>query len=483
MIALMNRTLPRPTGRGSPHWILACVLTLSACALGPEYQRPAIEIPAAFKESRDWKPAQPRDESDRGAWWLVYNDPILSDLEVQIDLSNQTLKAAAAAYVAAQAVTKEVQSGLYPAVSVGTSASRYAGDAAPSPAGPAYDLTSTVTWTPDFWGRVRRTLESDTALAEASAADLASARLSLQTELASDYFELRAQDELIRILQATAAANDRTLRLAKSQYTAGFATQVDIFAAQAQLESAKAQAINAGVKRAQMEHAIAVLVGKSPASFTLAPQAFTPTIPVIPVSVPSGLLERRPDIAAAERGVISANAKIGIAEAVWFPDVTLSGATGVTGSVLGTLLQAANGWWGIGTALSQTVFDAGARQATIEQTKAEYDKSVATYRQTVLSAFKDVEDQLVSQRILAEQVASQGAALQAARSAQTLALQQYAQGLGPYDSVITAQMVTLSNEKESLDLTRARLAASIALIGALGGGWTDTTPQTVKLIE
>lgn len=478
MITPMKRTLPRPAGRGHPFWMLACMLALSACTLGPEYQRPTVEIPDTFKESRDWKPAQPRDESDRGAWWLVYNDSILNDLEVQIDLSNQTLKASAAAYSAAQAVTKETESGLYPSVSVGASANRYAGDAAPSPAGQAYDLTGAVTWTPDFWGRIRRTLESDTAMAEASAADLASARLSLQTELATDYFELRAQDELTRILQATAAANDRTLRLAKSQYTAGLATQVDIFAAQSQFESAKAQTINAGIKRAQLEHAIAVLIGKSPASFTLAPQALTTTIPVIPVSVPSSLLERRPDIAAAERGVISANAKIGIAEAAWFPDVTLSGASGVTGSVLGTLLQAANGWWGIGAVLSQTVFDAGARQANIEQTKAEYDQSAAVYRQTVLTAFKEVEDQLVAQRVLAEQVALQRAALHAAKNAQTLALQQYAQGLGAYDSVITAQMVTLSNEKESLDLTRARLTASIALIGALGGGWTDASPIT-----
>ena len=455
---------------------LVGVLFLSACAVGPDYERPPVDTPAAFKESGNWVPAQPNDAIDRGTWWSIYNDPILDGLEKQIDVSNQNLKMAEAAYRVANAATEQTRATLFPSLALSPSVSRtVAGRTAVMPAGgttgPDYSLAANASWAPDVWGRIRRSVESDEAKTEASAADLVSARLSAQTMLATAYFDLRAQDELTRLLNATAKADEKILKLVQSQYIAGAASQADVFAAQTQLENAKSQATNTNVKRAQLEHAIAVLVGKPPADVSIKQTLFAYHIPKVPSEVPSVLLERRPDIASAERVIIAANAQIGVAQAAWYPNLTLSASYGFSGAALSKLFQASNSLWMVGASVAETIFDAGAREAGVEQAKAGYDQAIAGYRQTVLSVFQQVEDQLAAQRILGEQTKTQEAAVAAARNAEKLALNQYTNGLAPYDTVLIAQTAALMNEQNALALTSARLDASVALIGALGGGW------------
>lgn len=446
---------------------------LAACEVGPDYQRPAVETTASYKEIGDWKPAQPHDVVDRGAWWSVYREPILNNLEEQVNISNQNLKASEAAYREALAVVDQTRATLFPSLTLNASAIAQ-GSPDRSGKNPNVIVSSigpNASWAPDVWGRIRRSVETDEANAEASAADLASARLSAQTALATDYFDLRVQDELKRLLDHTVQDDTKILKITQNQYNSGVAAKADVLSAQTQLESVQSTDINVGVKRAQLEHAIAVLIGKPPAEFTLPPTGFVPYVPNLPGEVPSALLERRPDVAAAERQMIAANAEIGVAVAAYYPNFTISASYGYTGTVFSKLLQASNSLWTVGPAVAETIFDAGAREAAEEQAEATYAQTVALYRQTVLTSFQQVEDELAAQRILGEQAQVQTATVTDARKAEDLTLNQYKEGIIPYNTVLTAQIQTLTSEENALSVEDSRLDASVALIQALGGGW------------
>jgi NodT family efflux transporter outer membrane factor (OMF) lipoprotein len=445
------------------------LVILAACTAGPDYVRPPVDIPVAYKELGDWRQAEPQDDIDRGAWWSIYKDPVLDDLERQIEVSNQNLKAADAAHREALAVVDEAHSSLFPGLSLNASIGSQNGTM-PTPMSPN-GLYGAAAWTPDLWGRIHHGLESDKANAEASAADLAAARLSIQAILATDYFDLRAQDELTRLLGAMAATDKNALQIVQYQYDTGTGSFADILMAETQLESVQAQFLNAGVRRAQLEHAIAVLIGKPAAEVSLPPKTFADATPDIPVGVPSTLLERRPDIASAEGAVASANAQIGVATAAWYPDITLSASSGFTSTILGKLLQASNSFWAVGPSLAETVFDAGAREARIGQKRAAYDKSVALYRQTVLTSFQQVEDGLSSLHILADQEKVQKASVAHAQTTEQLMLHHYMGGLEPYSSVLAAQTARLGSEQALLVVRQSRLNASVGLIQALGGGY------------
>ncbi len=475
-------------GRGSLKALSATAAALlAACSVGPDYHRPSAPVPATYKEG--WKTGEPQDMTDRGAWWAIYKDPVLDELERQVDISNQNLKAAEAAYRQARAVVAQAQSGYFPTISVAASATRSGqgrGSAASgltSPSGVTrlsrgtqtqYDLTADATWSLDLWGRIRRTVEGDVANAQASAADLASARLSAQATLAIDYFDLRANDELKRLLDAAVVAFTQSLQITRNQYAVGVAGQADVVTAETQLETTRAQSIAVGVQRAQFEHAIAVLTGKPPAEFAIAATPMPSNIPVAPTDLPSTLLERRPDIAAAERLMAAANAQIGAAEAAYYPDLTLSASYGFTNTSLDTLLRASNALWSVAPTLTETVFNGGLRGAQVDQARAIYDQNVATYRQTVLAGFQQVEDQLATLRILAQQAEVEANAVRLAREAERLTLNQYKAGTVAYTAVITAQTQALNNEQTELTILQNRLAASVTLIQALGGGWAAT---------
>lgn len=451
---------------------LLTILLLAACAVGPDYERPAVATPAAFKEAGDWQKAEPSDAIDRGAWWSVYKDPLLDALEKQIDISNQNLKASEAAYRAAVSTADETRATLFPTVSVSGSGVRNGNGQSGTKQPTTYNLSANASWTADVWGKIRRGLESDEANAEASAADLAGARLSAQAELATDYFDLRMQDELKRLLNSTAEADRKILKITTNQYQAGTASRADMLAAQTQLETVEAQAINADVSRTKLEHAIAVLIGKAPAEFILQPDtAKTYRVPNIPAELPSTILQRRPDVASSERSVIAANAQIGAAEAAWFPNLTLAGSLGYVSTTLGTLVKASTSLWSFGPTIAETIFDAGAREAAVEKADATYDESVANYRQTVLTAFQQVEDNLSALRVLAEEAKAEDAAVADARKSEQLTVNQYKEGIVPFNNVLTAETTRLSNEQTALTVQKSRLEASVALIQALGGGW------------
>lgn len=464
----------------------AAAALLAACSVGPEYHRPDAPVPATYKEG--WKTGEPQDTADRGAWWAIYNDAVLDQLERQIDISNQNLKAAEASYRQARAVVAQARAGYFPTISVVASATR-SGQGRGSTAGVTsgsgitrfgsgvrsqYDLTADATWTVDVWGRIRRTVESDVANAQASAADLASARLSAQASLATDYFDLRASDQLKRLLDAAVVAFTQSLEITRNQYRAGVVGQSDVVTAETQLETTRAQAVAVGVQRATFEHAIAVLIGKPPAEFSIDPAPMPSNIPVVPPDLPSTLLERRPDIAAAERLMAAANAQIGAAEAAYYPDLTLSASYGFVSPSLDTLLRASNAFWSVGPTVTQILFNGGLRGAQVDQARGVYDQNVATYRQTVLTGFQQVEDQLATLRILAQQAEVEANAVRLAREAERLTLNQYRAGTVAYTAVITAQTQALTNEQTELTILQNRFAASVALVQALGGGWTAT---------
>ncbi|MBI3706972.1 MAG: efflux transporter outer membrane subunit [Proteobacteria bacterium] len=476
----------------SAAWIAsaAVLAALSACTVGPDYKRPDVATPIVYKEVEGWKLSEPRDWADRGAWWSVYSDPLLDGLERQIEISNQNLRAAEAAFREASAVVRAARASYFPAVSLDASAQRAAlgprngssGSRAVSTGRTQnqYDLSTGASWIPDAWGRIRRTVESDEASAQASAADLASARLSAQATLATAYFQLRIDDEIKRLLDAAVDAYATSLEIARNRYAAGTAARSDVVSAEAQLETTRAQAIGVGVQRAQLEHSIAVLIGKPPAEFAIEPALLAIAIPAIPPGMPSTLLERRPDIAAAERRMAAANAQIGVAEAAFFPDLTLSASYGFSSSLLSSLVQASNRVWSIGPQLAVTLFDAGARTARVEGARATYDQTVAGYRQTVLTGFQQIEDALAALRILAQQAEVEERAVRAAREAEQLVLNQYKAGTVAYTSVLTAQTTALSSEQNALGTLQSRFAASVALIEALGGGWTTSELPTAE---
>ena len=458
------------------HWKKLAVTLLglmftSACAVGPDYHRPEVPIPASYKELGDWKPAQPADTA-RGEWWLVYNDPVLNALEKQVSISNQTLKASEAAYREAAAAVQQAQASFFPSVSLNGSGQRT--HAASGIQSNTVSLTADASWAPDIWGRIHQTVTAQEATAQASTADLAAATLSTQGTLAIDYFELRAADQLKRLLDTTVAADQRSLHITENQYKAGIVSKADVVQAQAQVNSVTSQAINVGVQRSQLEHAIAVLTGRTPADFSLKPAGDIPDAPTIPIGMPSTLLERRPDIASAERHVASANASIGVATTAYFPNLTLTGSEGYTAATLGKVLQASTNVWAIGPQLAFTLFDGGLREAQVKGARATYDQQAALYRQTVLTSFQQVEDNLSTLHILSEQDKVQAQAVSSAQQATKLITNQYEAGIVAYTSVITVQTQELGDRQTALTIRENKLVASIQLIEALGGGWNSS---------
>jgi NodT family efflux transporter outer membrane factor (OMF) lipoprotein len=454
---------------------LGAVVLLAGCAVGPDYHRPATAVPAAFKEAprvpAGWKVATPNDDADRGKWWSVYHDSLLDRLEAAVDIDNQNLKAYEAVYRRARAVVDEARSGLFPALFLTPAASR---SRASSVTKTTYSLEASASWDLDVWGKVRRQVESDSAAAQASAADLASIRLSAHAELATDYFELRYRDSLRRLLSNTVSAYQRSLEIATNQYSAGTAARADVVTAETQLQTAEAQLVAVGISRAQFEHAIALLTGQPPAGVAIPAAALTAIVPVVPVTLPSTLLERRPDVAQAERIMEQENALIGVAVAAYFPDVSLSAAFGYAGAPLRSLITASNQVWTLAANGSQLLIDGRGRSATVRAARAAYDQSVANYRQTVLSAFRDVEDALSSLRILAQQAKALAAAVASSRKAVEIALHEYQAGGQAYTAVVTAQATALLNEESALQVEEARFVATVALMKALGGSWNVT---------
>jgi NodT family efflux transporter outer membrane factor (OMF) lipoprotein len=446
-----------------------------ACSVGPNYHRPSASVPTVYKEFKGWKIAAPNDTINRGAWWSIYRDPTLEGLERQINISNQTLKQDEAAYEQARAEVREQQSSFFPSLTVTPQIQRQksGGSIASGSRGAitSYSLEGTATWEPDIWGKIRRSVESSVANAQASAAQLAAARLSAQSLLATDYFELRFADSLKRLLDDTVKSFQRSLDITKNQYAAGTAARSDVINAEAQLLAAQAAAINVGVQRAQDEHAIALLIGKPPAEVSISPGSLPDRVPIVPTSVPSALLERRPDIGEAERQMQQENALIGVQVAAYYPTIDLSAVTGYAGNPTTALFSASNQIWTLMASASETVLSGGQRSAAVAVARAAYDQSVANYRETVLAAFQNVEDELASLRVLGQQIGVDQAAMQAAQQAVEITLNEYQAGTIAYTTVITAQVTLLSDQETSLQVQENRLIASVALVQALGGGW------------
>jgi len=454
------------------------VLALAGCAVGPDYLRPDAAVSDAYKEATGWKVAEPQDESNRGNWWEIFGDPQLSALIESIDISNQNVRLAEAQFRQAQALAAQSRAALFPTLDANASITR-----SRSPTGLVGGTTAgriinnrsvglSSSWELDLWGGLRRALESSAAGAQASAADLAAARLSAQAELASDYFQLRVLDAQKQLLDDTATAFDKSLELTRNRYAAGVAAKVDVVQAETQLKSTQAQAIDTGVQRAQLEHAIAILIGKPPSEFSLAPAPLAVTMPRVPLGLPSELLERRPDVAAAERRAAAANARIGVARAAYFPSLTLSGNTGFRSAAATDLFAASSRFWSIGPVLAQSIFDAGLRRAQTEQAIAAYDATVAEYRQAVLAGFQEVEDNLAALRILEEEAEVQEDAVRAARESVLLTTNQYKAGIVSYINVVTVQTTQLNNERTAVGILGRRLVAAVTLVKALGGGWS-----------
>jgi NodT family efflux transporter outer membrane factor (OMF) lipoprotein len=454
-----------------------CALFMSGCTVGPNYVRPSAEAPAAYKETpQNFKEAQPSDQIAKGQWWQVYNDPQLNDLENQVAVSNQTLKAEQAQFAAARAAVRIARSQSFPTVTGGLSGAHLS-NSYNRPLGTNnlnyqdYQLPVDVSYEPDLWGRVRRTVEANRSEAQATAADLANVQLSLQAELASDYYEMRGLDAQEKLLTSTVDSYQKALELTQTRYQGGVATAVDVAQAQTQLETTRAEAMDVAVNRAAYEHAIAVLVGKPASAFSIPALSLDTPPPPVPPGVPSDLLERRPDIAAAERRVQEANAQIGVAKAAYYPNVTLSAGGGFESGALGTFLQGASGFWTLAGQASELIFDGGLRRGVTEQSRALYDKSVDNYRQTVLMAFQEVEDNLAALSVLQDEAKTEDAAVAAAQRSLDLSTTRYRGGVTNYLEVTTAQSAALTDEVTALDILIRRMNASVFLIKAIGGGW------------
>jgi len=472
---------------------VACALLLAGCVVGPKYARPSAETPAAYKElsleeaqaASNWKIASPSDAAARGKWWEAFEDSRLNELEEKAGASNQNIAAAVDNFLAARALVRQARSQYFPTVTTNPSAMR----SRPSPgefggiqggaagSGVAirtfsdYSLPFDASWEPDFWGRVRNTVRANVFAAQASAADVQNVRLSEQAELAVDYYELRAQDSLKQVLDSTVIAYQETLDLTKTQYQAGLSSDEAVAQAEAQLKATQAQDTNLGILRAQYEHAIAVLIGQPASTFSLPAQVLQPKVPATPVGVPSELLERRPDIAAAERGVAQANAQIGVAKAAYFPNIELSATGGLGTTSISSWFTWPSRFWSVGPSLAETIFDAGLRRATVQQFEADYDQTVANYRETVLTAFQQVEDNLAALRILSQSIGQQDAAVEAAARSLQEATARYRAGVDPYLNVIVAQTTLLNDQQTAVNFRMQQMVASVQLIKALGGGW------------
>jgi NodT family efflux transporter outer membrane factor (OMF) lipoprotein len=465
-------------GRAPTPAALAAVLCagLAACAVGPDYVRPALDMPAAYKETGPWKTAEPRPAASGEPWWKAYGDTTLDGLMQDAERANQDLRVAEAQYRQARAAADLARAGLFPELGVSASATRARVDAPTVATGNAFSAALDASWEPDLWGGVRRAVEAGEATAQASDYDLAGAHLSIQTSLAQDYFQLRMTDRLRDLYAATTAAYTKALALTRAQYGAGVALRSDVALAESQLTTAQAQAVDLDASRAQLEHAIAILTGRAPSQFSLPapdPQhSFDVALPATPAGMPSELLEHRPDIAAAERRAAAANAQIGVARAAYFPSLTLTASGGGASAALGTLFDAPSRVWSIGAALAETIFDGGARGARDAEAVAAWDAAAATYKQTVLSGFQQVEDDLATLRILDQEAQYQEQAVRASQLAESLALTQYRAGTASYLGVVTAQALSLTNQRAAVQLRGRQLAASVGLIAATGGGWT-----------
>jgi NodT family efflux transporter outer membrane factor (OMF) lipoprotein len=459
----------------APRLLLATLLVaapLAGCEVGPDYHRPNTAVPLTYKELPNpppgWQFAKPADGAGGGAWWTVFNDPDLDALEQRVNVNNQTIKESEAAYREARALIGEARAGLFPTIGVTGSATKQHADRFTTSSGTA---EATASWDLDVWGKIRRDIESARAGAQASAADLANAQLSEQATLATTYFDLCYQDALIAVLRQTVAAYQRSLDITNNQDQFGVAQPTDVITAKTQLEGAQSQLVAAGVQRAEYEHAIAELVGVPPVDLSLSPRQLPSSVPTLPVSIPSTLLQRRPDIAAAERTMQQENAQIGVNIAAFYPDVSLSAAVGYSGSPIGMLFNASNYLWNLGGTVTETIFEGGLRAAQVEAARATYDQSVASYRQTVLNAFQSTEDNISALRILAQQYNVQAQADADAQRAVTIALNEYEAGTQAYTTVITEQTILLSDQETLLQIEQSRLNDTVTLAEDLGGGW------------
>ncbi len=477
---------------------LLATMCLAGCVVGPKYHKPAVDAPPAYKETApstnaqaapgapapNWQPANPNDAMLKGKWWEIYNDPQLNALEEQVNLSNQNIKAAEASFLGARALVREARAAYFPTVGVspsitatrqlsintsGSNSGKVSGGT-----GTDFNFPADASWVPDIWGKVRNQVRAQASAAQVSAADLENTRLTMQADLAVDYFQLRTQDALKELLDSTVTAYQQSVNLTQALYETGIDSQESLLQAQTQLATAQAEDTNIGILRAQYEHAIAMLTGKPASQFSLPAMPLNAAPPSIPTGVPSKLLERRPDIAAAERSMEQSNALIGVATAAFYPNLTLSGAFGFQNTSITDWFTWPSHYWSVGPQLAQTLFEGGLRKATVVQYKAQYDQNAANYRQTVLTAFQQVEDNLAALRILSQEVQQQAAAVDFAQRFLNLAIDRYKLGIDPYLNVLTAQTTYLSNQQAMVQLRLQEMNASVQLIEALGGGW-DTS--------
>jgi NodT family efflux transporter outer membrane factor (OMF) lipoprotein len=468
-------------------------LMLSGCMVGPDYHKPKLVVPASYGEAPGWVQAQPADGAPKGEWWTAFGDEDLNRLEPLVSMNNATVAANLAAYEQSVEIVQEVRGGLFPTVGLTGSATRQGtgGGGRVSTTGTSISNGSqtsgtfegTVDWTPDIWGKLRRQVQGDVAAAQVSAADLANATLSAQGALAADYVDLRASDAAIGLFQQTVAADQRSLQITLNQSNAGVAAPVDVITARVQLENAQSQLVNAGAARAQYQHAIAVLVGHAPAELSIPAGPQITVVPEPPAGVPSTLLQRRPDIAAAERAMDEANAQVGVAVGAYYPDLSLSALGGYSADPIGGLFSVANSLWSLGADVSETVFEGGTRSSTVEAAQFGYAESVQTYRATVLSAFQSVEDDLSNLRILGQQAEIQAQAVADAQRAVQIALNQYQAGTEAYTSVVVAQLTLLDDQENQLTIQQNRLLASVALFQDLGGGFQESDLPSADALQ
>jgi NodT family efflux transporter outer membrane factor (OMF) lipoprotein len=496
----MSRVIRRRFIRFQPFVVASALAALAiatvGCTVGPKYHPPVTQAPPAYKESpsqfkegEGWKVAQPGDAMLRGKWWEIFRDGELDALEEQLNINNQNIKQFFENYMASRAIVREARSQYFPVVATTPSVTRTRSSGTLSSNSFFTGATSTLlsapvdaSWQPDLWGRIRNTVRADQNAAQVSAADLENERLSEQASLAEFYFEIRGQDALQKVLNDTVEADRKSLQLAQARYETGIDTMISVVQAKGALETAQALAINAGLARAQFEHAIATLIGKPASSFSIPMRPMTTAPPPIPIGVPSQLLERRPDIAAAERAMSEANAQIGIATAAFYPNLTLSASAGLETSALSNLFNWASRVWSIGAAASETLFDAGLRRATVQQYIATYNAALAGYRQTVLNAFQQVEDSLAGVRILSQQTLREREAVQSAETSLKLELGRYETGIDPFLSVVIAQNTLLANQQTLVNTQVSEMTSAVQLILALGGGWDKLqlpTPEQV----
>lgn len=461
-----------------PATLASCLIALglAACSpVGPDYTRPKTPLPAAFKENPGWKPAEPRDDKARGSWWAVFGDAQLDALLAQVANANQNVQVALAQYRQATAAAAQARADAFPELDASVAAQR---SRSRDKLSTSHSLGLSASWEPDLWGGVARSVEAGEASAAASAATLASVRLSAEASLAQYYFQLRAADASADLQRATVEAYARSLKIADNQFRAGLVTRADVAQARTQLRNAEVTLTDLAVSRAQYEHAIAIMIGKAPADFSLAPAPLLMNLPELPGLLPAALLERRPDVAAAERKMAAANAQIGVARAAWFPSLSLTSGANLQSADFSQWFDAPSRVWSLGASLAATLFDGGRRNAKDRQMLSAYDVTVAQYRQTVLGALQEAEDNLVALRVLADEAEQQAAALEAAREAERLVLNQYKAGTVSYASVVSAQATANASERNAVQILLRRYVAAVQLIKALGGGWAaNATPE------